>query len=224
MNFLCLEEQAKVKRLIEQYQSSAKDADTQSNASHPKEDCKCLDKIMAELQHIKVMIKDGRAITSMPSTSPSCNNTPDLSNNSETDIVELSGSDDYFSLPSPLTSTSTSNLESTNSSYLSESTDMEKCSPYLVKPSWPKVSIDETFKRSSSMPNYAKNLFFQLFQQEELVGANCAGVLGKRGLEKDNRMNIVKESTFKKYSVDDRYKSWSLCRKAIDSAIIKLKK
>ena len=79
MNFLCLEEQTKVKRLIEQYQSSTKDAGTQTDAAHPKEDGKSQDKVMAELQQIKIMMKNARAIT----CTSTCNNTHDLFNNGE---------------------------------------------------------------------------------------------------------------------------------------------
>ena len=73
------------------------------------------------------------------------------------------------------------------------------------------------------MGNYAKNLTFNLFSRHELVGTNCAGVKGKKSLEKDNRMDVVKASIFKKYSVDNKKKAWALCRKAIDTAIRHLK-
>lgn len=83
--------------------------------------------------------------------------------------------------------------------------------------------FEETFKESSSMYNYAKNLVFKLFARHELDGSNCAGVKGKRSLEKDKRMDLIKDATFKKYCVDDKKKSWAGCRKAIDCAIRHLK-
>ena len=66
---------------------------------------------------------------------------------------------------------------------------------------------------------YAKNLVFKLFFGHELKGSNCSGMKGKRCLEKDQRMDLIKEATFKKYPVEDQKRSLSMCRKAIDSAI-----
>lgn len=82
--------------------------------------------------------------------------------------------------------------------------------------------FEEIFRRSSSMTNYAKNLVFDMFRRDELLGANCAGVKGKRGLEIDPRLTKIKECIFKKYSVVDKREAWKLCRKAIDSALRKL--
>ena len=83
--------------------------------------------------------------------------------------------------------------------------------------------LEDTFKESSSMGNYAKNLTFSLFQRHELLGTNCAGVRGKKSLEKDNRMDVVKASIFKKYSIDNEKKVWAVCGKDIDTAIRHLK-
>ena len=47
-------------------------------------------------------------------------------------------------------------------------------------------------------------------------------MLEKRPLEKEQRMDL-KEATFKQYCVEDKKKSWALCRKAIDCAIRHLK-
>ena len=80
--------------------------------------------------------------------------------------------------------------------------------------------FDKTFKESSSMTNYAKNLVFKLFSPAELQGSNCSGLKGKRPWKKDNRMDMIKSATFKKYHVEDKKKSWVMCRKAIDSAIV----
>ena len=83
--------------------------------------------------------------------------------------------------------------------------------------------FEDTFKESASMGNYAKNLVFKIFNRDELYGSNCAGVKGKRSLESDQRMQMVKDAVFKKYFVDDKKRSWAMCRKAIDSAIRHLK-
>ena len=89
------------------------------------------------------------------------------------------------------------------------------CPPTNIRP----ALFEETYKESSSMANYAKNLVFKLFAKHELQGSNCSGMKGKKSLEKDQRMNLIKEATFKKYAVEDQKRSWSLCRKAIDSAV-----
>ena len=80
--------------------------------------------------------------------------------------------------------------------------------------------FNEIFKESSSMTKYAKNLVFKLFSPAELQGSNCSGLKGKRPWKKDNRMDMIKSATYKKYHVEDKKKSWVMCRKAIDSAII----
>ena len=89
------------------------------------------------------------------------------------------------------------------------------CLPTHTRP----ALFEETYKESSSMANYAKNLVFKIFAKHELQGSNCSGMKGKKSLEKDKRMNVIKEATFKKYPVEDQKRSWSLRRKAIDSAI-----
>ena len=66
---------------------------------------------------------------------------------------------------------------------------------------------EDTYKESASMGNYAKNLVFKLFEKDELVGSNCIGAKGKRSLETDQRMQLVKEAVFRKYYVDDKKKS-----------------
>lgn len=82
---------------------------------------------------------------------------------------------------------------------------------------------DDMFKKSSSTSNYAKNLVFSIFDKEELVDCNCSGTHEKKALESDSRMDLIKESTFKKFPTEDRKKSWASCRKTIDSAIRKLR-
>lgn len=79
--------------------------------------------------------------------------------------------------------------------------------------------FEDTFKESSSLGNYAKNLVFKFFEKDELRGSNCVGAKGKRALEADQRMQLVKDAVFRKYFVDDKKKSWAICRKAIDCAI-----
>ena len=68
----------------------------------------------------------------------------------------------------------------------------------IVAPSSSSTQIfEDVFKRSSSMTNYAKNLVFELFRQDELVNKNCAGVKGKQAIGNDPRMDSVREQTFK---------------------------
>ena len=83
--------------------------------------------------------------------------------------------------------------------------------------------FDDVFKRSWSLPNYAKNLVFELFRRDELIGKKCAAVKGKQGIGSDPRMDSVREQTFKRYRVMDRNAAWALCRKAIDTALNKMK-
>jgi hypothetical protein len=95
-------------------------------------------------------------------------------------------------------------------------------SPSSVSAIQPSV-YDELFKKSSSISNLAKNLVFELFEAKELKDSNCSGVHQKKSLERDPRMDLIKESIFKKFQVEDKTKAWSACRKAIDSAIRKLR-
>ena len=74
---------------------------------------------------------------------------------------------------------------------------------------WPQVSIpdgifEETFRRSSAMANYAKNLVFGLFSKEELIGSNSVAARNKQALEKDYRLSLIKDATFKKYCIEDK--------------------
>ena len=73
------------------------------------------------------------------------------------------------------------------------------------------------------MANFAKNLVFELFKRDELIGKNCAGVKGKQGIGCDPRMDVVRENTFRKYRVTDKKAAWGVCRKAIDTALRKMK-
>ena len=73
------------------------------------------------------------------------------------------------------------------------------------------------------MPNYAKNLVFELFERQELLGKNYAGVKGKAGIGANPRMDIVRENTFKRFRVTDKNATWAVCRKGIDTALRKMK-
>ena len=73
------------------------------------------------------------------------------------------------------------------------------------------------------MGNYAKNLVFKLFEKDELVGSNCIAAKGKRSLETDKQMQLVKDAVFRKYYVDDKKKSSAACRMAVDCAIRHIK-
>ena len=102
---------------------------------------------------------------------------------------------------------------------------INECSPIFQHPTipLPKGLLEETFKRSSSMANYAKNLTFTLFTKEELVDSNCVGAHNKKCLEADTRMQLIKDVTLKKYGAEDTKKAWGTCRKAIDSGIRKIR-
>ena len=84
---------------------------------------------------------------------------------------------------------------------------------------------DVLFKKSSSISNHAKNLVFPLFEKDQLKDCNCSGAHEKKSLESDPLMDLItiKGSTFKTFLTEDRKKSWAPCRKAIDSAIRKLR-
>ena len=44
----------------------------------------------------------------------------------------------------------------------------------------------------------AKNLVFAVFEKEELIDCNCSGAHERKSLESDPRMDLIKETTFKK--------------------------
>ena len=55
-------------------------------------------------------------------------------------------------------------------------TELQELQPMCTSSPAVKNSIfEETYKESSSMCNYSKNLVFKLFAQHELEGTNCAG-------------------------------------------------
>ena len=118
----------------------------------------------------------------------------------------------------PATPTSENTLDPHTTSILSSSNNhiiaTNSSSPQM---------FDDVFRRSSSMPNYAENLVFELFRRDELIGKNCAGVKGKQGIGSGPRMDTVREHTFKRYQVMDRNAAWALCQKAIDTALRKMK-
>ena len=83
--------------------------------------------------------------------------------------------------------------------------------------------FENVFKKSSSMANFAKDLVFEVFKRDELIGKNCADVKGKQGIGNDPQMELVQQQTFKKYRVTDKNTAWNVCRKAIDTALRKMK-
>ena len=70
----------------------------------------------------------------------------------------------------------------------------------------PPSIYDELFKKNSSISNYAKNLVFAVFEKEELEDSNCSGAHQKKSLESDPHMDLVKETTFKKFPTENRKK------------------
>ena len=133
-----------------------------------------------------------------------------------------------FETPNTLTSPnfpsatpmSTTPINSTTTSISSTASHSDSLIP---SDHYPQRLFEDVFRRSSSMPNYAKNLVFELFDGRELLGKNCAGVKGKKGIGCDPRMDIVCENTFKRYRVTDKSATWTVCRKAIDTALQKMK-
>ena len=115
---------------------------------------------------------------------------------------------------------STTSINSTTTSISSTSSHSNSIIP---SDTYPQTLFEDVFRRSSSMPNYAKNLVFELFERQELLGKNCAGVKGKAGIGCDPRMDIVRENTFKRFRVTDKNATWAVCRKAIDTALRKMK-
>lgn len=62
-----------------------------------------------------------------------------------------------------------------------------------------------------------------MFSEEQLKDSNCSGAHQKQSLAKDPCMDLIKETTFKKFIKEDQRKTWAACRKAIDCAIHKLR-
>ena len=58
---------------------------------------------------------------------------------------------------------------------------------------------------------------FAVFEKQELIDSNCSGAHERKSLESDPRMDLIKETKFKKFPAEDRKKS--ACRKAIENAI-----
>ena len=86
--------------------------------------------------------------------------------------------------------------------------------------------IEKVFLESRSRGNFAKNLTFQVFSQEERRGRNCTGRVFGRAMPKGpleaGKLNAVKEATFRKYpchpSLTDI--TWKKeCITAIDSGL-----
>ena len=78
-------------------------------------------------------------------------------------------------------------------------------------------------KKAHQYQIIAKNLVFAVFEKEELIDCNCSGAHERKSLESDPRMDLIKETTFKKLPTENRKKSWAACPQAIDSAIRKLR-
>ena len=95
--------------------------------------------------------------------------------------------------------------------------------PAATPPTIPASLFEEMFTKSASVSNYAKNLVFATFPKHDLLSSNCSGALGKKSLEDDPRMVLIKEMTLRKYRVEDKDSTWRACRKAIDGCIRKLR-
>ena len=87
-------------------------------------------------------------------------------------------------------------------------------------------TLDEIERCSISRRNFAKNLTFLLFSEQELIGKNCTGrVFGRcapKGKLDEAKLNAVKMATFKKYPCRPGELDfiWQReCIKAIDKAI-----
>ena len=77
-----------------------------------------------------------------------------------------------------------------------------------------------------SQMEYLKKPFEEVRRWQIMPKILCLASSARKSLlalEKDYRLSLVKDATFKKYCIEDKHKSWSLCRKSIDSAIRKLR-
>lgn len=67
----------------------------------------------------------------------------------------------------------------------------------------PSGIVDKIFVESRSRANFAKNLTFAIFTQEERRGRNCTGRVFGRAQHKEQlepmKLGAVKEATFRKY-------------------------
>lgn len=248
LNFLSPEEQLRVQRLLDICEERTQaDATTQvpnvpfvstgtqtvpvpTTKMDNTVSCNCLEMVMKNQEQMKEMLCEflKKRIPGSPQTSGS----PDVTDLSTLNCIfvepfnEASAPNEYehdapsdYSEP-PATPTSVNTLDP----YLITTPNFTSSNTQIMAPnsSSPQM-FDDVFKRSSSMPNYAKNLVFELFRQDELIGKNCAGVKGKQGISSDPRMDSVREHTFKRYRVTDSKAAWALCRKAIDTALRKMK-
>lgn len=216
LNFLSIEEQARVQRLLNLCESEEKvETSTQTESSaqpYVATSCSCENQIrqlLVNQEKMKRMMESILTKVQNVPESPQINcssfTTSDISNMECTLLVH------------PLEGESSENESEESNKENDPTTPTSNLSNQQTQ------AFEEVFKRSSSMTNYAKNLVFELFKRNELVGKNCAGVKGKQGIGGDSRMAIIKENVFKKYRVPDKTQAWVQCRKAIDTALRKMK-
>lgn len=74
-------------------------------------------------------------------------------------------------------------------------------------------------RKSSSVPNFAKNLSEQLFTRQERREGNCAGSKGKKELD-INRLNLIEQYVFSLHVMGAAEKNlvWKKCKDAINEA------
>ncbi len=99
----------------------------------------------------------------------------------------------FNTLSTPPNLPSESYLASLKSTPSSLPTSHGQTTPPLLLNNPTSAIYEDTYKESTSIENYAKKLVFKLFEKDELMGSNCAGVKGKRPLEEDHRMQLVKD-------------------------------
>lgn len=242
VSFLHEKEQEKVRKLVSQYQkigdaevsvqtdlvTSCKDVAIQKDEEKSK--CACHDILLEKVTNLENKIEQFVSVISLSGKG----NQPkhktadqDIFSSTDQTTCGFDSSDDESSVMQTISEVASIVSNQTLPGMVEvrqDETAPSRTASIMMLPSAISPSVyDELFKKSSSISNYAKNLVFSVFDKEELKDSNCSGAHEKRSLESDPRMDLIKETTFKKFPTEDRKKSWAACRKAIDSAIRKLR-
>lgn len=239
MSFLHEVEQEKVRKLVSQYQKTGeaevgvqtyleiqcKDVAIQKNEEKPK--CSCHDVLLNKVTSLENKIEQLVLAIEHSANKPGYKISTDMFSCADQTTCRFDSCDEQSSSLMQ-TISEVASICSNTLPGMAEATEDEtavlRTASVLVSPSVISPSVyDELFKKSSSISNYAKNLVFAVFDKEELMDCNCSGAHEKKSLESDPRMDLIKETTFKKFPTEDRKRSWAVCRKAIDSAIHKLR-
>ena len=240
LSFLHEAEQEKVRKLVSQYQkigetevgtqtdfgTHSKDVGVQKNGNEqPK--CSCHDVLLEKVTSLEKRIEQLVSAIEHPINKPGYPKSSDvLSSINQSNFDSFDSLDEEPSVMQTISEVASICANRTLPGMAETLEETAVLTTSFVAPPVCAISpsiYDDMFKKSSSISNYAKNLVFSIFDKEELVDCNCSGTYEKKALESDPRMDLIKESTFKKFPTEDRKKSWASCRKAIDSAIRKLR-